>query len=487
VTPGVALRGVHRLSSRRVVNVRTLGRVLLCGVTLTACRRETKTVTSNLIEEAAPPPPPAEQSRFSVPLDYDFTSVLRVVERVVPPSFGSMDSVRMIGNDSHRHYAFEADRGPFTAFADGRMLHLRATLAYTARGFYKPIVGPTIGAGCGKGEDRPRIVVELATPLSLTNDWHLASHAQLVRVDPASNDPRDHCDVSILHHDVTGRVVEAARNGISSHLTDIDHKISEVNLHDRVVQWWALLSRPIRLTEGVWLLLGPEQLSMGKPSGHGHVLTVPVTLDAHPRIVTSADEPAVDTLPLPPLGRDTSANGFHINIDGVIDYSTASLAAGLALMNKTVTEGGKTVTLQSLRITPAARGRLAMAVGFTGDANGTLRFVGTPIYDAKRHIIFVPDLDYDLETDSQLINTYTWLRSDDLRQTFRDKAQVPVTDALEAGKKLLLNGLNRKIGDVLTLSATVDSVAVRGLFITRGGIIVRADASGQAGVTVKQK
>jgi hypothetical protein len=126
-------------------------------------------------------------------------------------------------------------------------------------------------------------------------------------------------------------------------------------------------------------------------------------------------------------------------------------------------------------------------VSFTGDANGTLRFIGTPIYDAKRHLIFVPDLDYDLETDSQLINTYTWLRSDELRQTFRDKAQVPVTDALETGKKLLLDGLNRKIGDVLTLSATVDSVDVRGLFITRAGIIVRADAAGQAGVTVKQK
>jgi hypothetical protein len=99
----------------------------------------------------------------------------------------------------------------------------------------------------------------------------------------------------------------------------------------------------------------------------------------------------------------------------------------------------------------------------------------------------VPDLDYDLETDSQLINTYTWLKSDVLRATFRDKAHVPVTDALDTGKKLLLNGLNRKIGDALTLSATVDSVAVRGLYVTRSGIIVRAEALGQAGVAVKQR
>ena len=476
------------MTSRHVLWARAFATILYGPlVGFAACRRETPSVTSNLIEEAAPPPPPAERSRFSVPLDYDFTAVLGIVERVVPPTFGSMDSVRMVGNDSRRHYAFEADRGPFIAFAQGRMLHLKATLAYTARGFYKPIVGPTIGAGCGKGDDRPRIVVELATPLTLTNDWHLASHASLVRVEPASTEPRDHCDVSILHHDVTDRVVEAARSGITSHLADIDRKVAEVNLQGRFTQWWALLCRPIRLTEGVWLLLGPEQLGMGRPSGRGHVLTVPVTLDAHPRIVTSAEEPHVDTPPLPPLSHDTTANGFHINLDGIIDYSTASHAVGLALTNKKVTQGGRTVTLTSVRVTPASNGRLALTVNFTGDANGTLRFLGTPVYHPRRREIAVPDLDYDLETDNQLINTYTWLKSDVLRATFRDKAHVPVTDALDTGKKLLLNGLNRKIGDALTLSATVDSVAVRGLYVTRAGIIVRAEALGQAGVAVKQR
>jgi hypothetical protein len=471
-----------------VISVRAFT-TIACGsaIALTACRRESPNIASNMIEEAAPPPPPAERSRFSVPLDYDFTAVLRIVERVVPPTFGSMDSVHMVGDDSRRHYAFEADRGPFTAFADGRLLHLRATLAYTARGFYKPIVGPTIGAGCGKGADRPRIVVELATPLTVTNNWHLASKARLVRVEPASAEPRDHCDVSILHRDVTDRVVEAARAGISAHLADIDRKVADVNLEGRFTQWWAILSRPIQLTDGVWLLLGPEQLGMGRPSGRGHVLTVPVTLDAHPRIVTSVDEPHVDTPPLPPLGHDTTATGFRINLDGIVDYSTASLAVGLALTNKSLTQGGRTVTLESVRVTPASNGRLALAVNFTGDAHGTLRFLGTPVYHPNRREIAVPDLDYDLETDSQLINTYSWLKSDEMRATFRDKAHVPVTEALETGKQLLLNGLNRKIGDAMTLSATVDSVAVRGLFVTRAGIIVRAEALGQAGVAVKQR
>ena len=62
-----------------------------------------------------------------------------------------------------------------------------------------------------------------------------------------------------------------------------------------------------------------------------------------------------------------------------------------------------------------------------------------------------------------------------------------MTPALDRGRALLVEGLNRKIGDALTLSATVDSVAERGLFVTRDGLIVRAEATGRAGVSVRQR
>jgi hypothetical protein len=451
-----------------------------------ACRRDAVTVTAE-VAEGAPPPPAAEASRFSVPLDYDFTAVLRVVEHAVPARFGSLDSVRMVGNDDHRHYAFVADRSGFNAFADGRLMHLRSTLEYSARGFFKPVIGPTIGVGCGKDKDRPRIVLELATPLTLTSNWHLSSHAELVRLAPATNDARDHCDVSILHHDVTAQVVDAARSGITSHLSDIDRKVGEVDLRGRFADLWTLLQKPIRLTDGVWLLLGPEALQMGRVRGTEHVLTVPVTLVARPLIVTSATEPAAPARPLPALGRDSASGGFRVSLDGVVDYAAASNAVTQALDQKHITEAGHTVTVGTVAVTPASKGRLSVAVAFTGDAKGTLRLVGTPKYDRARREITVPDLDYDLETDSQLINTYSWLRSDVLRNTFREKAHVPVDPVLKKGRELLLDGLNRKIGDALTMSATVDSVDVQGLFVTRAGVVVRAQATGQAKVAVRQK
>jgi hypothetical protein len=455
---------------------------------LFACTKDRAPATSDLLD-VAPAPAPAEISRFSAPLAYDFSAVLRVVERAVPTKFGNLDSVKIVGTDDHRHYAFQAERGPFTAYAEGNLVHLRANLAYAARGFYKPIIGPTVSGGCGTGkpEDRPRILLELATPLTLTPNWHLKSQASLVTVEPASKEQRDRCDVTFLHHDVTAKVLEAAKSGISSHLGDIDKKVADVDLTEKFTSLWALLSKPIRLADGLWLMLNPKGLAIGRVSGRAHVLNIPVTLEARPEIVTTTSEPVVVADALPPLGRDTSSGGFHILIDGAIDYTAASSMMDRALTGKTISQAKQSVTVSGVSVAAASKGRLALIVSFKGDANGAVRFVGTPVYDTLAKEITIPDLDFDIETDNPLINTYSWLRSDAMRSTFREKAQLPADSALSKGKALLLAGLNRKVGDALTLTATVSSVSVRGVFVTRGGIVVRADATGKAGVAVRQR
>lgn len=455
---------------------------------LSACRSERPETGSAPPEAEAPPPSPALPSRFSVPLEYDITAVLRVVEQVVPRTFGSMDSVRMIGTDRRKQYAFEATRGPFTAFARGRDVHLRATLAYSARGYYKPPIGPTLSAGCGGDRaSRPRIVLELATPLSLTPRWRLASDARLITIAPATTADRDRCDVGILNTDVTDRVIGAARSALVGHLDDIDRRVGGVDLTGRVAEWWGMLARPIQLAEGVWLMLQPQQLRMGRVSGEARVLSIPVSLDARPRIVTGPTPPAAATIPLPPLAHDTVGEGFRIELDGLVDYATATRAVTEALGGRTFTRAGRSVTVRDIDVSPAPRGRLALDVAFVGDASGRLRLIGTPRYDAAGGEVSVPDLDYDLDTDSRLVSGYAWLRSDELRATIRQRAHVPVAPALARGRALLLNGLNRKLGDAVTLSATVDSVRVTGLYVTREGLVVRAEATGAAQMAVTQR
>src|SRR5689334_17200113 len=101
-----------------------------------ACSRETRApvrenpgdTAISTAEEVAMP----VVSRFQVPLAYDFTPILAVVERAVPKTFGSLDSVKQVGDDKRKHYAFLATRDTFTTFMRGQLVHLRTTISYRA-------------------------------------------------------------------------------------------------------------------------------------------------------------------------------------------------------------------------------------------------------------------------------------------------------------------------------------------------------------------
>jgi hypothetical protein len=488
--PSIRSRTVHGRTRRSVAPLAAVTAAVVAA--LAGCGRERagEAPAGQLLtaEATEPLPMPAPTlSRFGVPLDYDFTPVLAVVERAVPTTFGSLAERRPVGTDGRRQYAFEATRGPFTTFVVGSEVHLRTTLSYAARGYYDPPVGPTLRAGCGTDGRRPEIVVELVTPLTLDSTWHLRSRARVARVEPASAGAEDRCRVSILRYDITDRVVAAARTAITGKLPEIDRRVARVDLTERATGWWALLNRPIRLADGVWLELQPTRLRAGRVTGRGRVITVQAGLDAYPRVVTgAAADPGMPTLPLPPLGSDPGESGFRLVLDGLVDYATASRAVTAALRGRTVTQAGQSVTVREVTASPAGT-RLALTVAFTGDANGTLRFLGTPRHDAARGLIVVPDLEYDLETDNGIVDAVAWIRSDALRTLFRERAQLPVAPVLERGRTLLRKGLNRKVGNALTLAATVDSVAVDGIYVTAPGLVVRASATGDAQLSVRQR
>src|SRR5262245_21907042 len=95
------------VASESGVRVRGLATVLggAAGMLLLAgCAREPASRTrSEPPDVGAPAPSAAALSRFSVPLEYDVTAVLRLVEQAVPHTFGSMDSVRTVNGDARRH------------------------------------------------------------------------------------------------------------------------------------------------------------------------------------------------------------------------------------------------------------------------------------------------------------------------------------------------------------------------------------------------
>jgi hypothetical protein len=116
-----------------------------------------------------------------------------------------------------------------------------------------------------------------------------------------------------------------------------------------------------------------------------------------------------------------------------------------------------------------------------------VQFIGTPRFNRATDQIVVSDLDFDLSTDSNLINGYAWLRSDVLLAFFREKSRLPSAPVIAKGRRLIELGLNRTVGGVLTLAGRVDSLVVLGVNVEPRGLTVSALVVGDASVAVRPK
>ena len=429
--------------------------------------------------------PTLPPSIVDAPITYDLTPAIATLEAAVPRRFGNINDRRRSSTNRRVRTAFAAEREPFKVRFDGTTVRVATVIEYQGRGWYDPAIGADLHGSCGMGVERPRAVIEIATTLRLTADWHLRGRSSLTRVAPFSEERRDQCKVTVFKIDVTDRVVNAARNELTKRLALVDQKIATLDVRSPIERWWRLLQRPIRLSDSVWLILQPSGVHVGPITGSGRVVAVDVGLSGQPRVVTGP-RPADGTDSLPRLEHEQKphAQSLHMLLEGELGYDVANAILRKNVVGRRIHRGPRWVTIRDAQLSGIGGGRVALAVRFDGAANGLVYFVGTPRFDPETRQLYVPDLAYDVGTADMLVRGLEWLRRDDFQDLLRSRTRFPVADLVEQARQRLERGMNRPLGQnatLVTAIATGDVIAVRAI---AGGILVRAAANGSARLEV---
>ncbi len=441
----------------------------------------------------APPPamsadidtlPALPTSTLDIPLTYDLSPVVEALERAVPKTFGDIDDRRQLSNKRMR-VAFEAIREPFKVSLDGQTANLTAVINYQGKGWYDAPFAPEVSGSCGIDQPKPRARIQIATALRITPEWKLRGRTRVGDVTPFSDTRRDQCRVTVFNIDVTGRVIEAARNAVTGKRSLIDQKIAALDIRPRFQEWWHLLQRPIPLTDSVWLQINPSAVRMGESVGTRRTLVTALGFSASPRIVTGSRPAPLET-PLPPLYPAAVGDGLHILLDGVIGYDIASRLLEDKLKGKKIDRAGQTLEVSHVRLFGIGGGKLALELRFKGAAQGRIYFVGTPRYDAGTNELFVPDLDYDVGSVNALVSGLEWVKHNDVREFFRQRARWSVGSVMQKGREQLAKGLNRDLAPGVRLTADVKAVHGLAVNAQRSAILLRAQADANAKLTVKK-
>ncbi|WP_373065541.1 DUF4403 family protein [Gemmatimonas sp.] len=473
------------------------GLALLATCALSACRSETLTPsapTSRPGQRKIPELPSVPVSIVDAPISYALEPALTALEQAVPRRFGSLDKRLPIPSSKRQQLAFAATRTPFLVKFDGQKLTLTTTVSYKGRGWYKPVIGPTLSASCGTDEAPPRLHVVLTTDIGLKPSWVLESRSRVTSLRPASNDARDACLVTFLKVDVTEQVVRAVRPMLASKLPALDRKIAAFDVRRRVEKWYGMMQRPIRVRDSLWLDLAPEQLRLGNFSLQDSALVATVRLYAHPRLI-AGPQPLDPKSPLPPLSPALKEVGdsARIRIEGLLPYDVASATLSRGLIGRKFRRFGRSVRIDSLVVSPLDDGRVVLAVRVSGDISGTAYLVGTPRLDQATRALVVPDLDFDVSTSNALVQGLAWLRKGDMVVQLRKQARFPLDTILEETRAKVQDALNRDLTDGVQLSGTVRTGKLLDVLVHPRWLVVQAEAAGtlaldvDRAITVKRK
>ncbi|MES2521421.1 MAG: DUF4403 family protein [Gemmatimonadota bacterium] len=465
---------------------RTLASTLLLA--LTACTSESIAPIAPLVRNgnttvAALPDMPL--SVVDAPISYALAPALVALERAVPRKFGDIEKQLEIPSNKRQKVAFAASRTPFSVQFDGKRLTIETTVSYSGRGWYDPVIGPTISASCGTDSLPPRLRVVLVTDVNVAADWNLRTKTRLVSVEPPTNTPRDGCRVSAFQIDVTDKVVNSIRPLLSSKLSAVDGKIAAFDVRTRIEKWYNLLNRSIRITDSLWLVLAPQGVRLGSLSMADTALVANVRLYARPFMV-SGPKPPTMVSKLPTFDRTAGPVGdsVHLRLEGLLNYDDASAKLAQKLVGRTFRRFNQSVTIEKVRLYSLGDGRVALAVGIKGGVNGDIFLVGTPKLDTASRMLTVPDLDFDVATADGLVQGLAWLKKGDMVATLRNRAQLPLDDLLDDTRAKVEKALNRELTKGVALSGEVNTGRLVDVVAMPRWLVVRAEATGSLGLYV---
>jgi hypothetical protein len=432
-----------------------------------------------VVTDAVDEMPGVPVSTIEALVTYNLGAAVDSLEAAVPRTYGDIEKRLPIASNTRASFGFTVSRSPFRVHVTGQTLSITADIEYQGRVWYRPPIGPELSAGCGVGDaPRPRVRVTLVSTGRLTPHWELRTSTRVLRLEPYSKELRDRCKLTVLRIDVTDRVIEATRNMLEKNLEKFDQSAAHWPVRERFVRLWALLQRPIRLTEGISLEIHPLSALLGSVGASGDTVMAQLGMIAAPRVVTRPQPDDVRPLPLLQKGGYVG-NGVHVTVEASVTYPVATAMLRRGLVGREIIEGRHRFQIRDVQLSGIGGGRVALGVTLAGDVRGRLYFTGTARIDSVHHQIHVPDLDYDVGTEQMLVEGFAWLKGVDIRDFLRDRARLPDSAVIGKLRGLAESGVNRTLAPGVTLSGRIHDARGTSVRATTQEIQLRAVADAE--------
>ena len=422
-----------------------------------------------------------EVSTIVIPIKTNLAPVASQIEAKVEQRFDG--TARERGIDVR----YEAAREPIALQMIGAGLHSSTTVKYAmeaCRGQFPCI-------SCGFGEARRVAEVKLHTKLDWDAAWRLRSTTTVLPVDYAKP-----CRVTWFDFDITRRwVAPRIEAQLAEAARIIDRNVPALtNIKPEAQQIWTSLQMPVELAPRTWLVLEPIEVGLSPITGSKATVTTTLALRAITRVVIG-DKPVVAQRPLPILKRAPSnaPASMRVPFDLELLYEEASRLATRDYAGRAYKVDGRDLVLSSIRISPAANGRVSIeaAIDYRGgrlrNYRGVVFLEGTPRFDPATQTIVVPDLDYSLDPKRRGLFARITERvaHESIRARLRETARFPIGAQIAEARAEITRALTRRLASGVAMRGRADAIEPQRVTPLANVIAVHVVMTGAAEVIIE--
>ena len=155
------------------------------------------------------------------------------------------------------------------------------------------------------------------------------------------------------------------------------------------------------------------------------------------------------------------------------------------LLNKTFTEGTKTITITDLSIF-GNEGRAIFVVDVIGSLKGRVYFTGNMVYDPIKMAIEITEPQFELKTQNALLKSASWLLHGLILKKIAPYLTYPVKDNLDKVKTEVNQMLgNYPVYNGVILQGKLNSLCVTNLSLVPGAVRIQANVKGNIALKVQ--
>jgi hypothetical protein len=232
-----------------------------------------------------------------------------------------------------------------------------------------------------------------------------------------------------------------------------------------------------------WLKLTPREVMLSPLYAQNNRVKLNVGIKSFAELVVGPEPAAQPPLPLPNLKLvSTFDKSFRIALNADLFYKDILSIASPLLLNKAFDSDGKTIIIKDLDLYGNGD-KFVIKVATKGALDGVFYLTGKPRFDPQTNIFSVEDVDFDLQTQSILLQSADWFLHSMIKSRIQEKLNMDLTKRLEQSREMAQKAIAQvQLADHVLLKGNIKTLQFSDALVQKDNISIQVYTEGESAI-----